>query len=63
MLTARADVVGSLLRPPDLLEARNDFLSGVLSSEEFKAIEDSAVDRAIALQEEASYCQEWCLGD
>ena len=53
MLTARADVVGSLLRPPDLLEARNDFLSGVLSSEEFKAIEDSAVDRAIALQEEA----------
>ena len=53
MLTDRADVVGSLLRPPDLLEARNDFLSGVLSSEEFKAIEDSAVDRAIALQEEA----------
>ena len=53
MLTARADVVGSLLRPPDLLKARNDFLSGVLSSEEFKAIEDGAVDRAVALQEEA----------
>ena len=53
MLTARADVVGSLLRPSDLLEARKGLLSGTLSSEKFKAIEDRAVDRAIALQEEA----------
>ena len=51
MLTARADVVGSLLRPLDLLQARKGFLSGVLSSEDFKTIEDGAVDRAIALQE------------
>ena len=49
MLTTRADVVGSLLRPPELLEARKGFLSGTLSSEKFKAIEDRAVDRAIAL--------------
>ncbi len=53
MLTARADVVGSLLRSADLLEARKGFLAGRLSSEEFKAIEDGAVDRAIALQEGA----------
>ena len=53
ILTARADVIGSLLRPPELLEARKGLLSGTLSSEKFKAIEDRAVDRAIALQEEA----------
>ena len=52
MLTARADVVGSLLRPAELLEARKGLLSGTLCSEKFKAIEDRAVDRAIALQEE-----------
>ena len=51
MFTIRADVVGSLLRPPELLEARKGLLSGLLSSEEFKAIEDGAVNRAIALQE------------
>ena len=53
MHTVRADVVGSLLRPPELLEARKDLLSGGLSAEEFQAIEDGAVDRAIALQEGA----------
>ena len=53
MLTIRADVVGSLLRPPELLEARKGLLSGSLSSEEFQAIEDGAVDQAIALQERA----------
>ena len=53
MLTARADVVGSLLRPAELLEARKDRLSGTLSPGKFKAIEDRAVDRAITLQEEA----------
>ena len=55
MLMARADVVGSLLRPPELLEARKGFLSGTLSSEKFKAIEDRAVDAAITLQEEAGW--------
>lgn len=52
MLTARADVVGSLLRPPELLAARKSLLSGALSARKFKVIEDRAVDRAIALQEE-----------
>ncbi len=53
MITARTDVVGSLLRPPELVAARKDLLSGAISPEDFKASEDRAVDQAIALQEEA----------
>ena len=53
MIEARADVVGSLLRPPELLEARERMESGELRIPEFKAIEDSAVDHVLALQEEA----------
>jgi 5-methyltetrahydropteroyltriglutamate--homocysteine methyltransferase len=49
----RADVVGSLLRPPELLEARERFAGGELSAAEFKRAEDRAVDWALALQEEA----------
>jgi 5-methyltetrahydropteroyltriglutamate--homocysteine methyltransferase len=53
MITARADVVGSLLRPPELLEARRRFEGGGISVAEFKRAEDRAVDRAISLQERA----------
>jgi len=53
MTELRADVVGSLLRPPELLRAREDFAAGKISSAEFKAVEDRAVDSAVALQEEA----------
>jgi 5-methyltetrahydropteroyltriglutamate--homocysteine methyltransferase len=53
VLVARTDVVGSLLRPPALLEARRRFEAGDLSPAEFKAVEDRAVDEALALQEEA----------
>ena len=49
----RADVVGSLLRPPALREAREHFDRGELSNAELKAAEDRAVDHVIALQEEA----------
>lgn len=52
-IAARADVVGSLLRPPDLLKARKDFEAGFISEAEFRAAEDHAVDDAITLQEEA----------
>ena len=45
-----SDVVGSLLRPADLKEARDRFASGKLSHAEFKAIEDRAVDESIDLQ-------------
>ena len=47
----RADVVGSLLRPPELKQARNQLEAGDLSRHVFKQIEDRAVDDAIELQE------------
>src|SRR5215213_8066714 len=53
VITARADVVGSLLRPPELLEARRRFVEGEISASEFKRVEDWAVDWAISLQERA----------
>jgi 5-methyltetrahydropteroyltriglutamate--homocysteine methyltransferase len=53
MLNAHTDVVGSLLRPPELLAARELLAGGALSAAAFKAIEDRAVDEAVALQEQA----------
>ncbi len=53
MIAARADVVGSLLRPPELLRAQQDLTAGRLTRAEFKAIEDRAVDLCVALQEAA----------
>jgi len=53
MIAAHADVVGSLLRPPELLEAQRDHAAGRITDSQFKAIEDRAVDRAVALQEAA----------
>jgi 5-methyltetrahydropteroyltriglutamate--homocysteine methyltransferase len=50
---ARAEVVGSLLRPAYLKEARERFEAGALGIPDFKRIEDRAVDEAIQLQEEA----------
>ena len=51
--TIRADVVGSLLRPPELLDARERYAAGAISAPEFKRTEDRAVDWAISLQEDA----------
>ena len=51
--TPRADVVGSLLRPPELLEATRQRAAGELSAAEFKKAEDRAVDWALGLQERA----------
>jgi len=48
----RSDVVGSLLRPAYLIEARQQYEAGQLSAAEFKRLEDRAVDEAIQLQEE-----------
>ena len=47
----RADVVGSLLRPPELLEAAEKRAAGGLTAAGFKRAEDRAVDWAIGLQE------------
>src|SRR5438105_4741835 len=53
MVEARTDVVGSLLRPPELLEARGQRERAELTEPEFKEVEDAAVDAALRLQEEA----------
>ncbi|MGH2482647.1 MAG: cobalamin-independent methionine synthase II family protein, partial [Ktedonobacteraceae bacterium] len=52
-MTYRAEVVGSLLRPTYLTEAREQLAAGQLDAAEFKAIEDRAVNEAITLQENA----------
>jgi 5-methyltetrahydropteroyltriglutamate--homocysteine methyltransferase len=51
MITVHADVVGSLLRPLELLAAQKQFAAGEINSAHFKEIEDRAVDDAIELQE------------
>jgi 5-methyltetrahydropteroyltriglutamate--homocysteine methyltransferase len=51
MISAHADIVGSLLRPPELLAAQKQLAAGNITAAEFKLIEDGAVDEAIALQE------------
>jgi 5-methyltetrahydropteroyltriglutamate--homocysteine methyltransferase len=49
----RAHVVGSMLRPAELLAAREAVRGGEMSPVEFRKIEDRAVDAAIELQESA----------
>ena len=49
----RSDVVGSLLRPPELKAARERLERGEISPAELKRVEDRAVDEAVRLQEEA----------
>lgn len=53
MIAARAEVVGSLLRPPELLAARARRKRGEIAAPEFKQVEDAAVDAAIRLQQDA----------
>ncbi len=48
-----SDVVGSLLRPPLLIQAQERLRNGELTPAAFKMLEDRAVDAAVALQEEA----------
>jgi 5-methyltetrahydropteroyltriglutamate--homocysteine methyltransferase len=52
MITVHADIVGSLLRPTELLKAQRQLVDGTISAAQFKEIEDRAVDEAVALQEE-----------
>ncbi|HEY1746114.1 MAG TPA: 5-methyltetrahydropteroyltriglutamate--homocysteine S-methyltransferase [Xanthobacteraceae bacterium] len=47
----RAEHIGSLLRPPDLLELRARFARGEASRDELTAAEDRAIKEALALQE------------
>src|SRR5262245_44364627 len=52
-MAIRAESIGSLLRPAALVEARRRLEEGGLTPAGFKAIEDRAVDEAVALQEAA----------
>src|SRR5580765_5560811 len=48
----RADHVGSLLRPPELIAARDAFAENRLSEDELRAAEDAAVLTALDMQRE-----------
>ena len=47
----RADHVGSLLRPPALLRAREQRAAGDISGEDLRAVEDGAIRVAVRMQE------------
>ena len=48
-----ADIVGSLIRPQWLLDAREELAAGRIAPADFKRIEDAAVNAALAAQEQA----------
>ena len=48
----RADQVGSLLRPPELLAARNSFAMGALNKAQLNTIEDRFIQEAVRKQED-----------
>lgn len=52
-MTYHSEVVGSLLRPTYLADARKQFEQGQISAADLKALEDRAVNESIALQEAA----------
>jgi 5-methyltetrahydropteroyltriglutamate--homocysteine methyltransferase len=49
----RADHVGSLLRPPELIQARTDHREGRITAEQLREAEDAAVLKALDLQQRA----------
>lgn len=48
----RADQVGSLLRPPELLQARTEYGEGRMTAEQLREAEDAAVLKALEMQRE-----------
>jgi 5-methyltetrahydropteroyltriglutamate--homocysteine methyltransferase len=48
----RAEHIGSLLRPPELLRAREQHAAGQLNRSALRAVEDDAISRVVKLQEE-----------
>src|SRR5438874_1578496 len=48
----RAEHIGSLLRPPDLLRARDDFAAGTIDRERLTAAENEAIRNVVQLQED-----------
>jgi 5-methyltetrahydropteroyltriglutamate--homocysteine methyltransferase len=47
----RADQVGSLLRPPELIQARSQFQQGGITQRQLRAVEDAAI-RSVAKRQE-----------
>jgi 5-methyltetrahydropteroyltriglutamate--homocysteine methyltransferase len=48
----RADHVGSLLRPPELVRARTAYAEGSLDADGLREVEDAAIRQVVALQED-----------
>jgi 5-methyltetrahydropteroyltriglutamate--homocysteine methyltransferase len=48
----RADHVGSLLRPPHLLQAREDHAAGRIRADELRRLEDDAIREVVKMQED-----------
>ncbi len=48
----RADHVGSLLRPPSVLRAREELAAGTITAEERRAVDDEAIRAVVRLQED-----------
>jgi 5-methyltetrahydropteroyltriglutamate--homocysteine methyltransferase len=48
----RGDHVGSLLRPPDLLAARDDLAAGRITAAQLRAVEDAAIAEVVRMQQE-----------
>ena len=46
----RADHVGSLLRPPQLLRAREEFDQGKIDAEQLRSVEDDAIRHVVKMQ-------------
>ena len=54
----RAEQVGSLLRPPEIKEARTKRERGEIGQEDLKSIEDKSISRAVAKQASALLAQD-----
>ena len=52
MIPYRAEQVGSLLRPPELLDMRAAVTEGRATPEQLRAVEDRAIDEALQKQRE-----------
>src|SRR5262245_22640154 len=50
--TSRTDQIGSLIRPPQLLGAREMHKAGLMSKEELRGYEDAAILEALQLQKD-----------
>ena len=48
----RADHVGSLLRPPEVLRAREDLAAGRIGADDLRQVEDAAIREVVRRQQE-----------